>query len=286
MSMFRYLFDMLSWLFYPFMIIVFIVGYFFISVTVWSVIKGKGKKKQPGQYKRLKKPSKLKRLLIDFPRQYSIDMINRQPDFFKYQGLIIYEGRQGSGKTSTMIHDTLQIKKEFPRCKTITNLAMLGQDDELKHWKQLVHYKNGIYGVIAVMDELQNWFSCNQSKDFPPEMLSVITQNRKNRRVIFGTAQSFHLLAKSIRSQCIEVRKCNTFFGCLTFVHRKEPILDSEGNVAEWKNRGWYFYVHNQELREAYDTWKVIESYAKSGFKEGSNVTEIANYTNVVVKKK
>ena len=44
--------------------------------------------------------------------------------------------------------------------------------------------KNGINGVIVVMDELQNWFSSNDSKNFPPEMLSVITQNRKNRRMV------------------------------------------------------------------------------------------------------
>ena len=86
-----------------------------------------------------------------------------------------------------------------------------------------------------IMDELQNWFSSNDSKNFPPEMLGVITQNRKNRRIILGTSQNFYLLAKAIRSQATEVRRCSTFLGCLTIVRRAEPILDSEGNVAEWK---------------------------------------------------
>lgn len=132
------------------------------------------------------------------------------------------------------------------------------------------------------MDELQNWFSSNDSKNFPPEMLGVITQNRKNRRIILGTSQNFYLLAKAIRSQATEVRRCSTFLGCLTIVRRAEPILDSEGQVAEWKNRGWYFFVHNKKLRESYDTYKVIENLSKSGFKEPlpdmvTNITVIEN---------
>ena len=96
----------------------------------------------------------------------------------------------------------------------------------------------------------------------------MITQNRKNRRVIMGTAQSFNRLAKPIREQATEVRKCYTFFGCLTFVHRVYPELDSNGDVDSWKHRGWYYFVHNAKLRESYDTWKVIESLKESGFQE------------------
>lgn len=76
----------------------------------------------------------------------------------------------------------------------------------------LMSYKNGIQGVIVSIDELQNWFSSNDSKNFPPEMLEVITQNRKNRRIILGTSQNFYLLAKAIRSQATEVRRCSTLF--------------------------------------------------------------------------
>ena len=105
-------------------------------------------------------------------------------------------------------------------------------------------------------------------KTFLLKCCGVITQNRKNRRIILGTSQNFYLLAKAIRSQATEVRRCTTLLGCLTIVRRAEPILDSEGNVAEWKKRGMYFFVHNKKLREAYDTYKVIENLSKSGFKE------------------
>lgn len=174
----------------------------------------------------------------------------------------------GAGKTVSMIEFAMRMQEEYPLAKCCSNLAYKYEDNKLKDWRMLMNYKNGKKGVIVIMDELQNWFSSNDSKNFPPEMLGVITQNRKNRRIILGTSQNFYLLAKAIRSQATEVRRCTTLLGCLTIVRRAEPVLDSEGNVAEWKNRGMYFFVHNKKLREAYDTYKVIENLSKSGFKE------------------
>lgn len=134
------------------------------------------------------------------------------------------------------------------------------------------------------MDELQNWFSSNDSKNFPPEMLSVITQNRKNRRIILGTSQVFNMLAKAIRTQTTEVRRCTTLLGCLTLVRRLEPILDSEGNVVEWKKKGFYFFAHDKKLRESYDTWKVIERFKNVGFQKREIVPEVTNNTYILQK--
>ena len=78
------------------------------------------------------------------------------------------------------------------------------------------------------------------------------------------------------------MRRCSTLFGCITIVKRLEPYLDSEGNVVEWKKRGMYFFVHNKKLREAYDTYRVIENLRKSGFKDP--VPEINNTTYILNK--
>ena len=247
----------------------------FVFLVFWHVGLDflKGRRFQKGFSRQaVKKRTFLQKLFIDLPKRISDDMYERDPDFFPYQGLIIFEGRQGNGKTIGAVQFARQMQKEYSQAKCITNLNYVYEDDKLEHWSKLIDYKNGIYGVIAVLDETQNWFSSNQSKNFPPEMLQVITQNRKNRRVILGTAQNFYLLAKAIRSQTTEIRRCATYFGALTLVRRFEPILDSEGNVAEFKKRGWYFFVHDKELRESYDTYHVIESLRDSGFKDNADV--------------
>ena len=251
---------------------------------VYGFIKGKRFKK--GSRKLVKKHSFFRRIFIDLPKQFVDDLFNRDPDFFSYQGLIIFEGRQGSGKTTSMVEQAIRMQKEYPLCKCTSNLGYTHEDMALLDWRMLINYKNGIKGVIVLMDELQNWFSSNDSKNFPPEMLQVITQNRKNRRVIMGTAQNFYLLSKAIRTQTTEVRRCATLLGCLTIVRRFEPILDAEGNVAEWKNKGMYFFVHNKELRESFDTFKVIERLTKVGFQDVQPQIESINNNYILNSKK
>lgn len=227
-----------------------------------------GARVKQGEHIRVTKPPLWKNVFYYLPKQMVDDYFSHDPEFFRHQGCIVFTGRQGYGKTIAMAEQALRWRKEYPKAKCITNFALAGESAKLNDWRLLVGYKNGIQGVIACIDEMQNWFSSNQSKNFPPEMLEVITQNRKNRRVIMGTAQSFSRLAKPIREQATEVRKCYTLLGCLTLVHRVYPELDSNGDVAEWKHRGWYYFVHNKELRGSYDTWKVIESLRSSGFQE------------------
>lgn len=273
----------LKFLKYPILIVLCILLLFFLLCFVNIVIElFKGRRFKKGSHHFIKKHGFFRKILIDLPKQFVIDIFDRDPDFFKYQGLIIFEGRQGSGKTTSMVYEAMKMQEEYPLSKCTSNLAYTHEDLALKDWRMLINYKNGINGVIVLMDELQNWFSSNDSKNFPPEMLQVITQNRKNRRIIMGTAQNFYLLSKAIRTQTTEVRRCATFLGCLTVVRRFEPILDAEGNVAEWKKRGIYFFVHDKKLRESYDTFKVIECLSKVGFQE-NQTQEVVNNTYVSI---
>lgn len=283
---FDVLFSILSFLKYPLYFILGILALFYLLVFI-NVIIGflKGKRFKKGTRKKLKKHGFFRRIFIDFPKQYVDDLFAVDPDFFYPQGLIIFEGRQGSGKTSSMVEYALRLQKEYPLSKCTSNLCYKNEDVPLTNWRMLLNYKNDIHGVIVLLDELQNWFSSNDSKNFPPEMLQIITQNRKNRRIMLGTSQNFYLLSKPIRSQTTEVRRCATFLGCLTIVRRFEPILDPQGDVQEWKKRGMYFFVHNKELRESYDTYKVIERLSKVGFQEQKQESTVVNNTYLINKK-
>lgn len=278
---------LVEWLKYPIIFIFVLYAIFMLMCVIFTLIGFKqGKRFKKGSRQKVKKHGFLRQIFIDAPKQIVEDKFNQDPDFFTHQGLIIFEGRQGNGKSVAMVHEAMQLQEEFPLAKCTSNLAYTQEDIPLKDWRMLINFKNGIKGVIVLMDELQNWFSSNDSKNFPPEMLQVITQNRKNRRVILGTAQNFYLLSKAIRTQTTEVRRCITLLGCITIVRRFEPILDAQGDVLEWKNRGIYFFVHDKKLRESYDTYKVIERLQKVGFKEEQTETNIINKTYIVNSKK
>lgn len=278
---------LVEWLKYPIIFIFVLYAIFMLMCVIFTLIGFKqGKRFKKGSRQKVKKHGFLRQIFIDAPKQIVEDKFNQDPDFFTHQGLIIFEGRQGNGKSVAMVHEAMQLQEEFPLAKCTSNLAYTQEDMPLKDWRMLINFKNGIKGVIVLMDELQNWFSSNDSKNFPPEMLQVITQNRKNRRVILGTAQNFYLLSKAIRTQTTEVRRCVTLLGCITIVRRFEPILDAQGDVLEWKNRGMYFFVHDKKLRESYDTYKVIERLKKVGFKEEQTETNIINKTYILNTKK
>lgn len=258
---------MLALLKYPvfFVLAVFII--FFADCMVWYFIRyAKGDRVNKGSVRKPPNRNLFLKVFVDAPRQYVDDLYNRKPDFFLPQGLVIFTGRQGNGKTISLMQYAMELLDTYPKARCISNTQFTLQDEQLKHWTQLINYKNGHMGVIVIIDELQNWFSSNSSRNFPPDMLSVITQNRKNRRVILGTAQNFYLLAKPIRSQCTEIRECLTLAGVLTIVVRREPVVDNDGEVKQLKYRGMYCFAHDRRLRDSYDTYSVIENLAKSGF--------------------
>ncbi len=246
----------------------------FLDFFIWYIcyrIKGY---KIPENLSTYRKTSFFKRIFIEFPKQFWLDRFNKKSDEFMEYGVHLFCGEQGSGKTTAVV-DLLANKwqKMYGKLKVFTNMDYKYQDGEISHWKDLISNNNGIYGVVNVIDEIQNWFNSLQSKDFPPEMMLEITQQRKQRKVILGTAQVFGRVAKPIREQTSFVYLPKTFFGCVTIVKVSKPIYYDESTFEFKKYLKTYFFVHNPFIRNSFDTYKKIEKYKESGFKE--NVNEI-----------
>ena len=214
-----------------------------------------------------KKKSLIKQLLVDVPRRYMLDRFEREPGYFYPKGIHMFCGAQGAGKTIACVDMMLRLRKQYPMSRMITNFAVEGEDTELYEWQQLLEYTNGHQGVIVGIDEIQNWFMSGLNK-LPEGMLEVATQNRKNNRILCCTAQVFTRVNKGLREQVSMVYNPHTFLGCFTVVIKRKPVFDSEGVVTSMKYRGMYCFVHTDELRAAYDTYKVIHTLAKEGFKD------------------
>lgn len=219
----------------------------------------------------------LKQLFCEVPKRYILDTYEREEDYFRECGIHIFCGEQGSGKTMAMTESILRLQKAYPLSKTITNFGLTTETDSLDYWQMLIDYTNGKQGVIVGIDEIQNWFMSGKNQ-LPEGMLEVVTQNRKNRRILFCTAQVFTRVSKAIREQVTLVYEPHTFLGCFTVVLVYKPCFDSEGNVKERKWRNIYAFVHTEELRNAYDTYKAIHILSKEGFKELQQQATINNW--------
>lgn len=208
----------------------------------------------------------LTKLFVQLPYQYWENYYNKKIGAFDVHGIIMYTGKQGMGKTLTMTRDILNLRYQYPSLQVGTNYGLNDEDFVIDDWRKLVDYNNGEYGVLCAIDECQNWFSSRVSKNFPPRMLATVTQNRKNRRVIMMTSHFFTNVSKPIRLHCTEVRSCRTFLKCFTVVTRFEPIMNGDGDVIKMRKLGRYCFVHNDELYNSYDTYRVIKNLSDAGF--------------------
>lgn len=210
----------------------------------------------------------LKRLLFDFPKALARDLLSRDPDEFPCFGIHCYCGEQGSGKTSALVAMLRELKQKHPKVKILSNFDCIYSDGLIKDWRDIVFTENGKQGIIIALDELQNWFSTNESKDFPPEMLQEICQQRKQHKMVIGTSQRFQRLSKQLREQVNFLYEPLTFLGCLTFVRKRKPFVDDDGKLDRKRSRKlvMYFFVHDAELRNSYDTWQKIVRQANGGY--------------------
>jgi ATP-dependent Clp protease ATP-binding subunit ClpX len=250
-------------------IIVIVALPFVISAVYWYIHLRYVEKIEPKECepRKFSYGSKLKRLVVDFPRQYMLDRLNFDPDRFPEKGVHIIEGEQGDGKTLTVCFLLRMYQKLYPKLVVKTNFEYKYQDGVIEHLGDVMGSKNGIYGEIHVLDEIQNTFNSLQSKNFPPEMMNEITQCRKQVKMIIGTSQVFTRVAKPIREQTYVLYSPITIAGCLTIVRKYKPQLNEDGGVENRALLGIFFYVHSKELRESYDTYKKIERMAMTGFK-------------------
>jgi ATP-dependent Clp protease ATP-binding subunit ClpX len=213
--------------------------------------------------KRQKPPHPLRELFINFPTRLATDYCLSDPNDFPERSIHIIEGEQGKGKTITAVYLALKYKREYPRMKLYTNMNMAFEDGRVEKVEDIIGSENGKAGEVIVVDEVQNLFSSLKSKEFPETMLWDITQCRKQTKLIIGTSQVFTRVAKPIREQTYRLYTPLTLCGCLTIVRVSKPVLDENANALKSEPLGFFWFVHTDEIRGAYDTYHKIEGLKK-----------------------
>lgn len=216
-------------------------------------------------------PGFFRKIFVDFPRQMVYDFLTQDPNAFNHFGIYLCCGKQGSGKTITAIYLMRKWLRENPRLKIYSNIELDFRDGYLDTWKDILTNENGIYGTVNFADEIQVFLgSSSESKVIPVELLGEISQQRKQKKAIVGTAQVFGRVAKPLREQTHYVYLPKTFFNCLTVVRMAEACdYDSETNKFK-KYKGMFFFVHDKYLRECYNTYEKVKRYKEKQFANSS----------------
>lgn len=203
--------------------------------------------------------------------KFTRDFLKENPDYFRPDGLVIFCGPQGSGKTLSAVNYVYKLLSIYPRCKIVTNLDLTDYpfDNErvflFQEAKDLTRYKNGKQGVIFLIDEIQLYFNSLGSKNIDIDVMTQIAQQRKQRIHIVATSQVFGRMAKPLREQFDVVIYCEKkLFGFL----QKNSLIDrnsidseeSTGTNLKGTVKRTFRYFKNPISFQRYDTYKVIEN--------------------------
>ena len=195
--------------------------------------------------------------------KHNILFARNNPDYFYPDGIWVFCGPQGSGKTLSAVQCLQKVCKEYPKALVVSNLDVKGIDNTIipfEDYEQLREMDNGIYGIIFFLDELHVLWNSLESKDIPVSEMACFCQMRKNRRVIIGTSQVYSRIAKPIREQLKFAIDCRNYFGLLQVNRVLDPAESVEKNgVMEAKLIGTKIWFHRPTLYSSYDTLFKIE---------------------------
>lgn len=183
-------------------------------------------------------------------------------------GIWLYCGLYGQGKTMALTEYLTRMRAQYgDKIYISTNYGFSGEDFPLLSWRELLTTYDR--PVIFGYDEIQNEFNSRDYKNFPYELVRLLTQNRKGHgKQIVGTAQRYCRVDKVIRELCTHVVECHTLFGRWTFLRRYdvedyEQLLHQTDVMKKRKiPKRRYSFIQTDKLREAYDSYQMLESAA------------------------
>ena len=216
--------------------------------------------------------------LIDLAK-YKRNFRKENPEYFYPEGLLVFCGSQGSGKTLSAVQYVKKLCIEYPRAVLVTNTKINGLPAHTavvpyNGIESLTSHENGLCGVIYFIDEIHLEFNSLESKNVPIEVMIEVSQQRKQRKHIVGTSQVYMRMAKPLREQIKNVVICKNFFKCIQF----NKLIDGESAHEEngklkfdtVKNIIWF---HSPKLYNSYDTYAKMKRYRKEwkGVSRNSN---------------
>lgn len=126
-------------------------------------------------------------------------------------GIYQFVALPGEGKTMGMVAHMERFRKEKTEKNKVqgkdyviaTNFHYVHQDYPIDHWTDIVKVAKSSYDLkipcLIAMDEIHITFDSTDYKDFPPEMLAVLSFCRKYSMQFLCSAQIYERIPKKIR---------------------------------------------------------------------------------------
>lgn len=185
-------------------------------------------------------------------------------------GIYGYFGLPGKGKTMGLTWELERLRRKYKdKIYICTNYFYENQDFEFEGWEMLLREYDK--PLVVAWDEVQNEFTSRNFKNFPLELLTILTQNRKGNGIqILYSAQRYNRVDKVFRELTHYAIMCNTILGRLTrlrYYHWEDyeqlNSLTSVDLKVRIRQTRTISFCQTDKLRNLYDSYKMLDS-AKS----------------------
>lgn len=197
--------------------------------------------------------------------KFQWNFLYNNPDYFRYDGLTVFTGPQGAGKTLSAVLHYNEIVKQFPKCVKMSNIKLKGIDyipyksiDDLPGLFKV--YDNQELGILVFMDEIHILLDALESNKVTPEVLAMISQQRKRRIHFVGTTQVFARMPKPMRQNFKQVVSCRQFMGFLQIntVGFGDETEEVNGKLKFDVKAVDYFFI-DPSYFDLYDTSELVD---------------------------
>lgn len=193
------------------------------------------------------------------------------PEYFDPCGTMIFCGAQGYGKTISAVSYVMHLAELYPQSILVTNVALdksaFPDGYDIRDYTGLDDLKdieNGYAGVIYLIDEIHLELNSLESKNIDIDVITEISQQRKQRKHIVGTSQVYGRMAKPLREQVKDIVVCRCFFGCVQY-NRLIDAFETEEKNGKLKThtKKRLLWVHDPALYGIYDTYAKMHRVTK-----------------------
>lgn len=216
-------------------------------------------------------------------------------------GIYQFIALPGEGKTMSMVAHMERYRKErIDKGKVqgkdfviATNFHYVNQDYSIDHWTDIVRIAKSSYDVgiqcLIAMDEIHITFDSSDYKDFPAEMLSVLSFCRKYSMQFLCSAQIYERIPKKIRDianftvVCKNVGHLDRLFRDYYYEknsYEKDIAGALEGGKGHKKKKMYsYFkdFCADNNFYALYDTKEQVERMVKDAKSEKNKKMEAFN---------
>lgn len=203
-------------------------------------------------------------------------------------GIYQFVALPGQGKTMSMVAHMERFIDECEKngkpYRIATNFSYAHATDRIEHWIDMVNlakfcYKKHIACLIG-FDEIHITFDSTDWKEFPPEMLALLSFNRKYGLQFCCTSQIYERIPKKIRDIanytviCKNILNADRWFRCYYF---DKTDYETQFEGKKKKCRFIKEFIAGDDFYDLYNTLEQVDNMVKNAKAEKTKREEAFN---------